>query len=64
MKCQNQHKIIIDWEGGLIADRPCINEATKYIVDHFGIFYMCDECYKDDCKRIIQSEEMTVKSWQ
>jgi hypothetical protein len=56
--------MIIDWEGGLIADRPCINRATKYIVDNFGVFYMCNECYKDDCKRRIQSEQMTLKSWQ
>lgn len=60
MKCQNQHKMIIDWEGGLITDRPCINKATKYTIDNFGIFYMCDECYAEDCKRRIKSENMTV----
>lgn len=61
MICQNQHKMIIDWEGGLIDDRPCINKATKYTVDSFGIFYLCDECYKEDCKRRMDSDSMTLK---
>jgi len=60
IKCQNNHKMIIDWEGGLITDRPCINEATKYTVDSFGIFYLCEECYKEDCKRRIKSDAMTL----
>jgi beta-phosphoglucomutase-like phosphatase (HAD superfamily) len=53
--------MIIDWEGGLIDDRPCINKATKYTVDSFGIFYLCDECYKEDCKRRMDSDSMTLK---
>ena len=61
-KCENQHKMIIDWESGYICDRPCINDATKYIVDSFGIFYLCEECYKDDCKRIIDSDSLTLKN--
>ncbi len=61
-KCENQHKMIIDWESGYICDRPCINDATKYIVDSFGIFYLCEECYKDDCKRRIDSDSLTLKN--
>ena len=47
MMCENKHKMIVDWESGYIADRPCTNEATKYTVDNFGMFYLCDECYAD-----------------
>jgi len=54
--CQNQHRMIIDWEGGYITDRPCINPATKYTVDQIGIFYLCQECYEDDCKRKLDSD--------
>ena len=61
-KCENQHKMIIDWESGYICDRPCVNAATKYIVDSFGIFYLCEECYKDDCKRRIDSDSLTLKN--
>ena len=61
-QCENKHKMIIDWEGGFIADRPCVNDATKYIVDSFGIFYLCEECYKDDCKRRIDSDSLTLKN--
>ena len=63
-KCQNQHKIIFDTEGGLIADRPCINEATGYIVDSFGILHLCSECYEDDFKRMIKSDKMEINTWQ
>ncbi len=42
-KCENNHKMIIDWEAGHVADRKCFNDATKYTVDNFGIFYLCDE---------------------
>ncbi len=59
-KCENKHKMIVDWEAGHIADRPCINDATKYTVDNFGIFYLCDECYADDCKRRMDSEWMSI----
>ena len=60
--CQNKHKMIIDWEAGLVSDRPCINEATKYTVDNFGIFYLCEECYKEDCKRRMDSDHLTLKN--
>jgi hypothetical protein len=63
-KCQNQHKIIVDTEGGLIADRPCINEANGYIVDSFGILHLCNECYEDDFKRMIKSDKMEINTWQ
>lgn len=58
--CQNQHRMIIDWEGGLITDRPCINPATTYTVDSFGMFYLCNECYESDCKRILNSDKLTL----
>ena len=58
--CENQHKMIIDWESGLITDRPCINVATKYTIDNFGIFYLCEECYKEDCKRRMDSEWLSI----
>lgn len=61
MKCQNQHKMIIDWEGGLITDRPCINKATKYTIDSWGIFYLCEECYIEDCKRRIESDSLNIE---
>jgi hypothetical protein len=61
MKCQNQHRMIIDWEGGLITDRPCINEASSSTVDSFGTLYLCSECYADDCKRILNSENLTLR---
>tara|TARA_E500000318_G_C3428885_1_gene160311 strand:+ start:385 stop:603 length:219 start_codon:yes stop_codon:yes gene_type:complete len=53
--CENRHKMVIDWELGRIEDHVCWNKATKYIVDDYGIFYLCDECYKDDCKRRINN---------
>ena len=43
IKCQNNHKMTIDWEGGIITDKKCTNDATKYTLDSFGIFYLCDE---------------------
>jgi len=52
--------MIIDWEGGFITDRPCINIATTYTVDSIGIFYLCQECYKEECKRVIKSEVFTL----
>jgi hypothetical protein len=61
MKCQNNHKLVIDWENGAITDRKCINIATKYTLDNFGIFYLCEECYQDDCKRRIDSEKLTLE---
>lgn len=61
-KCENNHKIIIDWEDGTVSDTRCDNVATKYTIDNFGIFYLCDECYTDDCRRRIKSETMTLKS--
>ncbi len=62
IKCQNTHKINIEWDKGYIYEEPCTNLATKYTIDSFGIFYLCDECYTDDCRRRIKSETMTVKS--
>tara|TARA_B100000085_G_C18427629_1_gene465423 strand:- start:562 stop:771 length:210 start_codon:yes stop_codon:yes gene_type:complete len=59
-KCENNHKMVICWEGGYVTDRPCLNVATKYTVDNFGIFYLCDECYADDCKRRMDSEWMSI----
>jgi hypothetical protein len=59
-KCENRHKMIIDWEGGYITDRPCTNDATKFTVDNFGMFYLCDECYADDCKRRMDSEWLSI----
>ena len=64
MKCQNQHKMIIDWEGGLISDRPCVNEATSWIIDSFGTLFLCNECYEDDFKRILNSENLTIEKTQ
>lgn len=58
--CENQHKMIIDWESGFIADRACANIATKYTIDNFGIFYLCEECYKEDCKRRTDSEWLSI----
>tara|TARA_B100001094_G_scaffold286909_1_gene302061 strand:+ start:1816 stop:2025 length:210 start_codon:yes stop_codon:yes gene_type:complete len=58
--CENQHKMIIDWESGFIADRACTNIATKYTIDNFGIFYLCEECYKEDCKRRTDSEWLSI----
>lgn len=60
-KCENQHRMIIDWEGGYICDRPCNNIAQTYTVDTFGIFYLCNECYNDGTARRIDSENMTLK---
>ena len=59
--CQNKHKLYISWEAGVVYEKHCINIATKFTVDSFGIFYLCAECYEDDCKRRIQSDNMTLK---
>jgi hypothetical protein len=60
IKCQNNHKMIIDWDNGTICDQPCPNTATKYTIDNFGMFYLCDECYNDDCKRRMDIDWMTI----
>lgn len=60
MMCQNNHKIYISWEAGVVYEKPCVNIATKYTVDNFGIFYLCEECYKDDCKRRMNSEWLSI----
>ena len=59
-KCENQHKMTIDWEIGVVSDKPCTNNATKYTIDSFGMFYLCEECYKDDCKRRMDSEWLSI----
>jgi len=59
--CENNHKIYIGWETGTVYEKPCVNMATKYTVDSFGIFYLCDECYTDDCKRRIDSDRLTLE---
>lgn len=59
--CENNHKIYISWETGTVYEKPCVNIATKYTVDSFGIFYMCEECYADDCKRRIDSDRLTLE---
>ena len=59
-KCENNHKMIICWEGGYVTDRPCTNDATKFTVDNFGIFYLGDECYADDCKIRMYSEWLSI----
>ena len=53
--------MVICWEGGYICDRKCTNDATKFTVDNFGIFYLCEECYLDDCKRRIESDKLTFQ---
>jgi len=61
MMCQNNHKIFVDWETGTVYEKPCVSLATKFTVDNFGIFYLCDECYSDDCKRRMDSHKLTIK---
>ena len=61
-KCENNHKMVVNWEQGTISDKPCKNIATKFTVDNYGIFYLCDECYADDCKRRIDSEWMSISN--
>ena len=58
--CQNKHKLYIGWETGTVYEKPCINLATNYTVDKYGIFYLCKECYEDDCKRILDCKELTL----
>lgn len=60
-KCENNHKMVVNWGEGHISETVCTNDATRYKIDSFGIFYLCDECYEDDCKRAINSETMTLK---
>ena len=59
--CQNNHKMFLDWENGIVYEKPCVSLATKFTVDSFGIFYLCDECYLDDCKRRMDSEKLTIQ---
>lgn len=61
MICQNRHKMIINYKDGLIKDRPCINKATKHIADNWGILYLCEKCYKDDCQRRINIDHYSLK---
>ena len=61
MLCENKHLLFIEWETGTVYEKPCVSLATKYIVDSFGIFYLCKECYNDGCKRRIDSRHMTLK---
>ena len=61
MICQNKHRVYISWEEGIVYEKPCVEIATKFTVDNFGIFYLCEECYKDDCKRRIESDNMTLR---
>lgn len=60
-KCENNHKITIDWEKGEIQEHKCTSIATNYTVDKYGIFYLCDECYREDRKRRIRSQYITLK---
>tara|TARA_R110000868_G_scaffold554_6_gene4117 strand:- start:2372 stop:2584 length:213 start_codon:yes stop_codon:yes gene_type:complete len=59
--CENKHKLYIDWETGTVYEKPCVSLSTKYTVDSFGIFYLCEECYKEDCKRRIKTDRLTLK---
>jgi len=59
--CQNKHKLFISWEAGIVYEKPCVNIATKYTVDSFGIFYVCNECHEEGCKRRLDSTRLTYK---
>ena len=61
MLCQNKHKINIDWDAGTVSEQPCSNIASKYTVDKYGIFYLCEECYEDDTKRRLDSHKLTIR---
>ena len=59
--CQNEHKLYIEWNTGTVYEKPCTNLANKYTVDNYGIFYLCEECHSEGCKRRIDSSDMTLK---
>jgi hypothetical protein len=61
MLCQNKHLLFIDWENGIVYEKPCVDLAEKYTVDKYGIFYLCKQCHKDGCKRRIESKNLTLK---
>lgn len=61
MVCENKHLLFIEWETGTVYEKPCVNLATKYTVDSFGIFYLCDECHKDGVKRRLDCQNTTMK---
>ena len=61
MLCQNKHKLYIGWDTGTVYEKPCVNLATKYTVDRYGIFYLCEECYNDDTKRRLNSDSLTIR---
>lgn len=61
MLCQNKHKLYIGWDTGTVYEKPCVNLAETYTVDKYGIFYLCKECHKEECKRRIQSSNLTLK---
>lgn len=61
MLCQNKHRLYIGWEHGIVYEKPCINIATNYKVDNYGIFYLCKECHDENCKRRLDSEKLTIR---
>ena len=61
MLCQNKHLLFIEWETGTVYEKPCVNLATNYTVDNFGVFYLCEECHKDGVKRRLDCQNLTLK---
>ena len=59
--CQNKHLLFIEWETGTVYEKPCVSLATKYTVDKFGMFYLCEQCYGDGVKRRLDCQNMTIK---
>lgn len=61
MLCENDHVLFIEWETGTVYEKTCVNIATNYTVDKYGIFYLCKECYDEGCKRRIDSKNLTLR---
>ena len=61
MLCQNKHRLYIEWDTGTVYEKPCVILAETYTVDKYGMFYLCKECHSEDCKRRIESSNLTLK---
>lgn len=59
--CQNDHRLYIGWDTGTVYEKTCVNMATNYTVDRYGIFYLCKECFDEKCKRRIDSSHLTLR---
>ena len=59
IKCQNNHKMIIDWDNGTIYNQPCINLAKIY-----RIILVCSICAMNVIRMIAKENGPRLENYK